>query len=479
MKSKGKIPGMRAHLWWYFCTFAIVIMLILWVLQILFLNAFFNTMKLRELKKMGDRILAEYKLSDDFFNFRTEHSFNLGVFANIISEDGEVMEGYSYRRFDGADGKMHREDDFRVQMTERFIDSISKADSVSYIEKNPNDGAQFAVYGAYLGKIDGKKMYLRLSSPVERTDTTRRVLQSQLAVVTVISVLLASVLAYFIARRLSKPIEKITDSAQKLAKGDYGIAFESGTYREINELAQTLNRTSEELSKTEELRKDLISNISHDLRTPLTIIKSYAEMIRDISGSNEEKRNVHTGVIIDETNRLSLLVSDLLDLSKIQSGTVTMNKAPFDIGEAAGAILSAFKIYEEKHGYKFTAVFETTKCAIGDRRRIEQVIYNLIANAINYTGDDKQVFITAKDSGDKIYFSVRDTGVGIPQDEIDRVWDKYYKSAKTHTRQSVGTGIGLSIVKNILTAHGAAFGVKTSHHGSEFWFELPAEKKPH
>ena len=206
---------------------------------------------------MGDRILAEYKLSDDFFNFRTEHSFNLGVFANIISEDGEVMEGYSYRRFDGADGKMHREDDFRVQMTERFIDSISKADSVSYIEKNPNDGAQFAVYGAYLGKIDGKKMYLRLSSPVERTDTTRRVLQSQLAVVTVISVLLASVLAYFIARRLSKPIEKITDSAQKLAKGDYGIAFESGTYREINELAQTLNRTSEELSKTEGTEKGL------------------------------------------------------------------------------------------------------------------------------------------------------------------------------------------------------------------------------
>ena len=244
-----------------------------------------------------------------------------------------------------------------------------------------------------------------------------------------ISVLLASVLAYFIARRLSKPIEKITDSAQKLAKGDYGIAFESGTYREINELAQTLNRTSEELSKTEELRKDLISNISHDLRTPLTIIKSYAEMIRDISGSNEEKRNVHTGVIIDETNRLSLLVSDLLDLSKIQSGTVAMNKAPFDIGEAAGAILSTFKIYEEKHGYKFTAELETTQNAIGDRRRIEQVIYNLIANAINYTGDDKQVFITAKDVGDKIYFSVRDTGVGIPQDEIDRVWDKYYKSA--------------------------------------------------
>ncbi len=479
MKIK-KNPTMRTYLWRYFCTFAIVIMAILWILQIFFLNAFFNTMKLSQLEKIGNDILSEYEMKENFFNFRTEHSFNLGVFANIVSENGDILEGYSYRRFPEKKGdEPHHEDDvFRSQMNKRFVENIKNSPNgkVSYIDTDESNDARFAVFGAYFGTLDGKKMYLHLTSPVERTDTTRKVLQTQLATVSLISMLLALLLAYFIARRLSKPIEKITYSAQKLEKGDYGIAFDSDSYLEISELAQTLNRTSKELSKTEELRKDLISNISHDLRTPLTIIKSYAEMIRDISGSNEEKRNQHTGVIVDETNRLSTLVSDLLDLSKIQSGTAEMNKAPFDINDTASAIMSAFNIYEENDGYKLFSDFNATRNALGDRRRIEQVIYNLIANAINYTGEDKRVFVSTKDVGNSVRFCVKDTGKGIAKDELERVWDKYYKSAKTHTRQAVGTGIGLSIVKNILTAHEANFGVESIEGcGSEFWFELPCE----
>lgn len=484
---KKQSISLKAHLWLYFCSFAVSIMAILWILQILFLGAFFNTMKLNELKKAGNLITEQYDLNDEnFYQFWFEHSFESGIFAHLISENGEIVQNFNtfpQERDDAADRPAeHR--DHRPRFENRgfinpmnfrnFIDKVSGSDTyVSYIEKNEDGGAAFAVYGTYLGKIDDEKIYLYLVSPLERTDTTRRVLQTQLIIVSGLSILLALALAYFIAKRLSKPIENTTENARRLALGDYSVQFEKGSYKEIDDLSDTLNYATDELSRTEELRRDLISNVSHDLRTPLTIIKSYAEMIRDISGSNEEKRNKHTGVIIDETNKLSLLVNDMLDLSKIQSGTMAMQMNTFDLKALTNATLKRFEYYRETGGYTFETAYGKLHPAYGDERRIEQVIYNLLANAVNYTGDDKKIYVSVTMHDDKLRFSVRDTGCGIKDEEIDLVWDKYYKSSEKHKREKVGTGIGLSIVKNILICHNAEFGVNsTLGEGSEFWFEL-------
>ena len=196
-------------------------------------------------------------------------------------------------------------------------------------------------------------------------------------------------------------------------------------------------------------------------------------MIRDISGNNEEKRNKHTGVIIDEANRLSLLVNDMLDLSQIQSGTTQMKLEEFDMNLTAAEIADSLDYYREREGYKFVLNTTAVHNAVGDSRKIGQVIYNLVANAINYTGDDKTVYISVFDTENGVKFTVRDTGKGIAPDETERVWDKYYKSSGTHTRQNVGTGIGLSIVKSIMDAHHAEYGVQTKENcGSTFWFEL-------
>lgn len=483
MKKTKKEISLKIHLWFYFCTFAVVIMLILWILQIFFLSAFFNTMKLSELQKIGSEISNHYELNEeDFYQYWFEHSYNFGVFAHIISENGDMERNYNTTpKFrnpkENGEQRPHFDNREVIDNTtfENFVDKITSSASgeVSYIEKNNFNRGEFAVYGAYLGELEGEKMYLYLSSPLERTDTTRKVLQTQLIIVTVLSVLLALILAYFIAKRLSKPIEKITESAHELAKGNYDVNFEHASYLEISELADTLNYTAGELSKTENLRRDLISNVSHDLRTPLTIIKSYAEMIRDLSGSNEEKRNKHTGVIIDETNRLSLLVNDMLDLSKVQSGTMKMEIKPFDMNETVKVILDRFGVYSESEGYVFNFNSSAVSNVLGDERRIEQVIYNLVGNAVNYTGDDKTVYVSVTEKDNTVRFSVRDTGKGIPKDEIDRVWDKYYKSPSTHRSRTVGTGIGLSIVKNILIAHNAKYGIiSETDKGSEFWFEL-------
>ncbi len=482
-----KTMSLKNYLWLYFCTFAVAIMVILWILQILFLGVFYNTMKLNELRKTGEVITKNYDLDDEnFYKFWFDHSFESGIFAHLISESGEIVQNFNTFPERNTD-RMEIEHSIKPEPRPRFenrgfinkenfesfIEKISITSDVAYIEKNENGGAAFAIYGTYIGELEDEKMYICLISPLERTDTTRQVLQTQLIMVSILSILLALALAYFIARRVSKPIEKTTKSALELAGGDYTVKFDEGSYREINELSDTLNYATKELSKTDELRRDLISNVSHDLRTPLTIIKSYAELIRDISGDDVQKRKKHTNVIIDETNNLSYLVNDMLDLSRMQSGTMPMQKNVFSLSDLVHSTIHRFEYYTENEGFVFEKAIKEDLVVYGDERRIEQVIYNLIANAVNYTGDDKRIIVSLEEKDQAIRFSVKDTGCGIKEEEIDFVWDKYYKSSEKHKREKVGTGIGLSIVKNILLSHNANFGVSSKiGEGSVFWFEL-------
>lgn len=249
------------------------------------------------------------------------------------------------------------------------------------------------------------------------------------------------------------------------------MEFPQSGVSELNKLGEVLNYAKNELSKNDELRRDLIANVSHDLRTPLTIIKSYAEMIRDLSGNNPEKREVHTNVIIDESDRLSKLVTDILDLSKYEAGAVKLEIEEFDLSTLVRSVSDKFRgMYEEK-GYTFEVKIDKELFVHADEAKINQVVFNLIGNAVNYTGEDKKIVIKLAKVGKKIRFSVTDTGSGIAEEEIRRVWDRYYRSSKNMDRR--GSGIGLAIVKNILITHNAEFGIDSKlKEGSTFWFEL-------
>jgi signal transduction histidine kinase len=203
------------------------------------------------------------------------------------------------------------------------------------------------------------------------------------------------------------------------------------------------------------------------------MVKAYAEMIRDISGENREKRDTHLKVIIDEADRLNMLVNDMLDLSKIESGNMELKMDEFDISKTVRTILQRLNVLSERSGYIFTLNCEDTIMVTADKLRIEQVIYNLISNAVNYTGDDKHVNINLYANDGCARFEVTDTGKGIPREELENIWERYYKAKETHKRAVIGTGLGLSIVKNILRLHNADFGVISSvGKGSTFWFEL-------
>ncbi len=484
LKKNRPKTSMTFHLWRAFVMFAVIIMLVLWLFQVIFLRAFYETMKRNEIEKIGSEMVAMFRNdSDAFDSYLAGDSFKSGVFAHVLTADGTIIKSpQPMGEFQRGPEEPRRPEvfrrntiaDFNSETWNNFINrvSLSEDKTIAYVFGSDNK-MRMVVYGAELGKINGETAYLYINSPLQPIDATKTVLQNQLIIVSVLSVFASLFLAYFMAKRFSVPIKRTSDSAKKLACGDYNVRFDSGNYREISELADVMNTTASELGKLDELRLDLMANVSHDLKTPLTIIKSYAEMIRDISGDNKQKRDEHTEVIIDETTRLTALVNDILSLSKLEAGIDERELKEFDISSAVKSVMEKFLIYTEKDGCSIDANIEDGICVRGDETELMQVIYNLIGNAINHSGGDKTITINLKTLGEKMRFEVHNSGDAIPAEELNHVWDRYYRSGKTHTRSIAGTGIGLSIVKHILEAHSSNFGVNSApSEGVSFWFEL-------
>ena len=212
-----------------------------------------------------------------------------------------------------------------------------------------------------------------------------------------------------------------------------------------------------------------MANVSHDLKTPLTMIKAYAEMSVDLHSNNKEKQEEDMKTIIDETDRLSNLVGDILTLSKMQSNMEELNIEEFNLIELIDNILNKYKYLEELENYHFNFIHKNKSIIVkADKSKLEQVIYNLVNNAINYTGDDNTVTIKVTSKED-IKVEIIDTGKGIKEEDIPYIWDKYFKNKKKHKRNLIGTGLGLSIVKQILEAHNYKYGIdSTLNKGTAF-----------
>jgi signal transduction histidine kinase len=301
------------------------------------------------------------------------------------------------------------------------------------------------------------------------------ILKSQLGVITMVLIALALTLSVNVARRLTRPIENITVKAQKLAKGDYTADFSGDGIEELDRLAQTLNFSAKGLSRVEELRRELVANVSHDLKTPLTMIRAYAEMLRDITGENVAKRNEQLGVIISETERLSSLVNDLIHVSKNEEQAHEYKAENLSLVALLGDVTHRFsQLYKD---YSITLSCPQDAWVFADRKAVAQVLYNLISNAINYTGADRRVAISALEDGEHIRIEICDTGNGILPGEIDLIWERYYRSRNHPQRPVAGSGLGLPIVRGILQGQNLPFGVDSEvGKGSCFWFELPRGK---
>lgn len=458
---KLKKNSINNKIWSYLILFSIAILIFLWIFQIICLPSYYEYRKTKDMKKIITEITTTYTKSD----LLNEYLKKLDIISfqnGICIEVSDGINNLSYTNdFNRQCMKSIHLKDFKT----KFINNNQAIEK--YITVNPEFENKTLIYGL---KID-TSLYLFVSTSLAPIEATVSILHSQFIIIAIIVLILALIVSYFISKILSKPIEEINESARKLSKGNYNIDFTTKTdIIEIQELADTLNNTKDELAKTDELRRDLMANVSHDLKTPLTMIKAYAELVRDLTYKNKEKREANLNTIIDEVDRLNTLVNDILSLSTMESKMLILEIETFNLTELIKTIIKRYEIFSTTLEYKFILNTNEEIIIKADKQKLEQVIYNLLNNAINYTGDDKKIYINIiKDKNIKV--EITDTGKGIDKNEINLIWNKYYKSNKNHQRNTIGTGLGLAIVKNILELHNFEYGVKSNKNkGTTFYF---------
>lgn len=444
--------------WLHLIIFSIIILVFLWLFQVVSLKAYYELSTKTEISNIIEKVQKYYK-SDNYSSYFNKLSYDTSMCIELY--DGLTRTYYSYSCSASS-----------IELSGEKRDFILKGySSHGYKIEDKTLGSKKLLYGVTLDE----DKYAFVQASIVPVDSTVNILKSQLLIVSIVVCILSLVVAIFISKKISKPIKEVTENAKLLSKGNYNVKFdEDNSIKEISELNKTLNYTTSELEKTEKLQRELLSNVTHDLKTPLTMIKAYAEMIRDLTYKNKKKRNENLNVIINEADRLNVLVNDVLDLSKYKANTIKLEYSTFDIDSLIKDIIARYDIYKVRDGYDIN--YEGKACLVyADRKRIEQVLYNLINNALNYTGDDKKIYIKLIDNkeDDVVRVEVTDTGKGIKDEDLPLIWDKYYKVDKTYSRMQIGTGIGLSIVKNILKLHNVNFGVNSIlKKGTTFYFEL-------
>ena len=465
----------------YLMAFVAMLLALLWLFQIVWLDDFYRWNKTRQIRQTAD-IVADNMENAELSTLVNHMASRSDICILLLDEWGKTVLAsddirscliHRMSMVDRAFWCTMAPEDGSV-LTELF--DVAPMMDVGMNLRNfrgpvPNvqEDRQALLCVRRVTLAEGETGYLLINAIITPLDATVETLRTQLMVITLIVLLGAILLAGMISRRVARPIVETNDAARSLARGEYAPPLHGGEYREMAELNETLTRAAHELSQVENLQHELIANISHDLRTPLTMIGGYAEVMRDIPG---EASPENMQIIIDETSRLTSLVSELLDFSRLQTGSVAMEMADFDLTGAVEAIVQRVARMTEKDGY--TLIFQPEEHIIvhADEKRIGQVVYNLIGNALTYTGENKTVIVTQTMQEDSVRLSICDSGKGIPEDELPLIWNRYYRARESHRRAVIGSGLGLSIVQSILEKHGARYGVDSEEGvGTTFWFE--------
>ncbi len=310
-----------------------------------------------------------------------------------------------------------------------------------------------------------------VSTDLQRIDEATMILQIQMPIIAAFVLLIGIIAAYIFSHSMAKPINEISVAARKMATGDYSARVYKLTNGEIGTLAQDFNTMASEVQRTSRLQNELLANISHDLRTPLTLIKGYAETVRDLTGENTQKRNEQLNIIMDETDRLSGLVSSVLELSKVSSNTQQMNLVQFDLAQLCEEAASVYEDLCNKNGYNLQVIAPDICEIVADPEQLSRALHNLLGNAIRHVGTDGYIGIECIRFADRLRVAVKDHGEGIPPNELPHIFNRYYRTRASSGK--TGTGLGLSITKAILQNHGFSYGVLSEvGKGSEFWFEI-------
>ena len=459
----------------YLLAFVIALLALLWLFQVVFLDSFYQRFKIEGIEKIGNTLAANLE-SEKFTEIVAQQARQNDACIRVLNGLGQIQttntmgcQLYNLSNAEIAEYVAQAQANGGSYLDIQSEKVVSELPNGNLLLSNKH-GSKNLIYFKIVDNTSYFKTIIMVNTHISPINATTETLRTQLGYIALIVVVASLGLAYLMSRKIVKPIVNINQSARQMAEGNYDIVFTGRGYKEITQLNDTMNHTTRKLKEVDQMRRDLIANVSHDLRTPLTMISGYGEMMRDLPGENTPE-NVQ--VTIDEAHRLSNLVNDLLDLSKLQENKIELHIQDFDLTQLIQTVLYRYEKFMTQDGFDIQFQPAESVRVNADPDRLGQVLYNFINNAINYSLDDKRIVIRQLVNGNRVRVEVEDHGEGISEDKLNYIWDRYYKVDKTHKRSSAGSGIGLAIVREILELHHAQYGVRSEvGQGSVFWFEL-------
>lgn len=474
-----KLTSLKWEIGKYLIIFCILTASIVFLFQIVLLQPMYEANKIKSIETVGsfvEKFIEDERL-DEFVDY-------------IQSQSDTCIMVYQSSSSGGMQGSIGNRGCMISSITNseraKFVTKAIGSKNHSYLARVTNNSSDFGVDGDQGDNFDtivytkivnaaDYSSIIMVSGNITPLNATTETLASQMRYIALFMIVAVAILTLLMYRHIAKPIIGITSNAKQLPQGKYTIDPKTNRYKEAADLNNTLVQAANDIQKADKAKRDLISNVSHDLRTPLTMIGGYGEMMIDLP---EEKTDENIQVIVDETKRLNALVNDLLDMSRLQDGRIVLHKEVFDISALLKTQLQKYDVYRMQEGYTIESELLDTIYVNADKKRIEQVINNFLNNAVNYGGEAKHIIVREIKKENVVRIEVQDFGEGIDPEDLDNIWDRYYKVDKEHVRVANGSGIGLNIVKQLLELHGVPYGVNSSKgKGSTFYFEMPIEKE--
>ena len=401
-----------------------------------------------------------------------------GFIAVYESQDSRLMrarvEGYLFGFQSAKDEQevLLETETYRIQ---RCKDSIAK---LEYLEA--------------WGVLD-TGCYFLMRNPIQSIQDNVRISNRFSAYIIFAGILVSIIMVWFISKQICDPILELTSISKRMANLEFDAKYQSGGKNEIGQLGENFNQMSEILEKTiselktannelqndleqkiqvDEMRKEFLSNVSHELKTPIALIQGYAEGLQECVNDDEQSRAFYCDVIIDEAAKMNTMVRKLLTLNQLEFGNDMINLEYFNLTELVQGVLQSQQVFAQQKSVDIQFTHDEDIYAWGDEFKIEEVVTNYISNALNHVSGANLIQVSIERIDKKVRVSVYNTGSCIPEEDLDKVWIKFYKVDKARTREYGGSGIGLSIVKAIMDSHHQEFGVRNENDGVTFWFEL-------